>query len=113
MVEAVALINQKIARLHDKARTSHQITTKNYGFIPQVMLVTWLDFGESLSETFWRISDVVFFFKSSILLAISQDLNLTFDLTHDLDLGFRNVKFRNSDISGSVGLIDMKWTGAN
>ena len=31
---------------------------------------------------------------------------LTFDLTHDLDLGCFNVKFRNSSISG---LIDVKW----
>ena len=32
----------------------------------------------------------------------------TFDITHDLDLGFFKVKFRNSCISGIV-LIDMKW----
>ena len=33
---------------------------------------------------------------------------LTFDLTHDLDLGFFKVKFRISCISGIVSLIDMK-----
>ena len=34
--------------------------------------------------------------------------DLTFDLTHDLDLGCFKVKFRNSCISGIVGLIDVK-----
>ena len=34
---------------------------------------------------------------------------LTFDLTHDLDLGCFRVKFRNSCISWNVGLIDVKW----
>ena len=37
-----------------------------------------------------------------------QYVTLTFDLTHDLDLGCFNVKFRNSSISGIVGLIDVK-----
>ena len=37
---------------------------------------------------------------------------LTFDLTHDLDLGCLKVKFRNSSISGIVGLIDVKWKGS-
>ena len=36
-------------------------------------------------------------------------VTLTFDLTHDLDLGYFKVKFRNSSISGIVGLIDVKW----
>ena len=36
-------------------------------------------------------------------------MTLTFDLTHDLDLGCFKVKFRNSSISGIVGLIDVKW----
>ena len=35
-------------------------------------------------------------------------VTLTFDLTHDLDLGCFNVKFRNSSISGIVSLIDVK-----
>ena len=38
-----------------------------------------------------------------------QYVTLTFDLTHDIDLGFFNVKFQNSCISGIVGLIDVKW----
>ena len=41
-----------------------------------------------------------------------QYVNLTFDLTHDLDLGFFKVKFWNSSISGIVGLIDVKWKGS-
>ena len=38
-----------------------------------------------------------------------QYVTLTFDLTHDLDLGCFKVKFQNSFISGIVGLIDVKW----
>ena len=36
---------------------------------------------------------------------------LTFDLTHDLDLGCSKVKFRNSCITGIVGLIDCEMKG--
>ena len=38
-----------------------------------------------------------------------QYITLTFYLTPDLDLGCFKVKFRNSSISGIVGLIDVKW----
>ena len=38
-----------------------------------------------------------------------QYVTLTFDLTHDLDLGCFKVKFRNRSTSGIVGLIDVKW----
>ena len=41
-----------------------------------------------------------------------QYVTLTFDLTHDLDLGCFKVKFRNSSISRIVGLIDFKWKGS-
>ena len=41
-----------------------------------------------------------------------QYMTLTFDLTHDLDLGCYKVKFQNSSISGIVGLIDVKWKGS-
>ena len=41
-----------------------------------------------------------------------QCVTLTFDLTHDLDLGCFKVKFRNGSISGIVGLIDVKWKGS-
>ena len=37
-----------------------------------------------------------------------QYVTLTFVLTHDLDHGYFKVKFRNSSISGIVGLIDVK-----
>ena len=37
-----------------------------------------------------------------------QYVTFTFDLNHDLDLGCFKVKFRNSSISGIVGLIDVK-----
>ena len=36
-------------------------------------------------------------------------VTLTFDLIHDLDLRFFKIKFRNSCISGFVGMIDVKW----
>ena len=36
-----------------------------------------------------------------------QYMTSTFGLTHDLDLGCFKVNFRNSSISGIVGLIDM------
>ena len=36
----------------------------------------------------------------------------SFCLTHDLDHGYFKVKFRNSCISGIVGLIDVKWKGS-
>ena len=41
-----------------------------------------------------------------------QYMTLTFDLTHDLDLGCFKVKFQISSISGIVGLIDVKWKGS-
>ena len=41
-----------------------------------------------------------------------QYVTLTFDLTHDIDLGCFKVKFRNSPFSGIVGLIDVKWKGS-
>ena len=41
-----------------------------------------------------------------------QYVTLTFDLSHDLDLGCFKVKFRNSSISEIVGLIDVKWKGS-
>ena len=41
-----------------------------------------------------------------------QYVTLTFDLTHDIDLGHFKVKFQNSSISRIVGLIGVKWTGS-
>ena len=37
-----------------------------------------------------------------------QYVTLTFHFTHDLDLGCFKVKFRNSSISGIVGMTDVK-----
>ena len=39
-------------------------------------------------------------------------VTLTFDLTHDLDLGFFKIRIWNSCISGILGLIDVKWKGS-
>ena len=41
-----------------------------------------------------------------------QYVTLTFDLTHDFDLGYFKVEFRNNSISGIVGVIDVKWKGS-
>ena len=46
--------------------------------------------------------------KGSVSVGSVQYVTLTFDLTHDLDLGCFKVKFRNSSISGIVGLIYVK-----
>ena len=40
-------------------------------------------------------------------------VTLTFNLTHDLDIGCFKVKFRNSSFSEIVGLIDVKWYWAD
>ena len=50
--------------------------------------------------------------RKSIGWILVYYMTLTFDLTHDLDLGCFKVKFRNSCISGIVGLIDVKWKGS-
>ena len=43
---------QTFACLRDKVRTNHRITTKHGSFIALGMVITWLDFGEVLLETF-------------------------------------------------------------
>ena len=67
-------------------RTTHQITTKRSSFVALVMVITWLDFRDILLKT--------------VILA---NLLLKFRMC------FFKVKFRNSSISGIVGLIDVKW----
>ena len=95
-----------------------------------VMVITWLDFGENcyFGKFSLKISDVFFKVKhyfghisgmvglidvkrkgSASVGYWAQYVTLTFDLTHDLDLGGFKVKFRNSSFSGIVGLIDVKW----
>ena len=94
------------------------------------MVTTWSEFGEVLLETFILAKFRMCFFKvkhyfghiSGMIGPIDvkrkgsasvgywiQYVTLTFDLTHDLGLGYFKVKFRNSFISGIVGLIDVKW----
>ena len=111
----------KICFLHDEVRTTHPITTKRDRFMPIVMLITWLDFGEILLITFFFLQFILknfgFFSGSNTLGHISGmvggliDLKqkgnvsveywvyyvtFTIDLTQDLDLVFFKVKFRNS-----------------
>ena len=98
------------------------------------MVITWLDFGEVLLETFilayflykFRMCfvKVKHYFghisrmvgpidvkrkRSTSVGYWVQYVTLTFHLTHDLHLGYFKVKFRNSSISGIVGLIYVKW----
>ena len=101
------------------------------------MVITWLDFREIMLKTvilanflkkfrmsffkvkhyFGHISGMVGLIdvkqKGSALVEFwVQYVTLTFDLTHDLDLGCFKVKFQNSSITGIVGLIDVKWKGS-
>ena len=50
--------------------------------------------------------------RKCISWILAYYVTLTFNLTHDLDVGFFKVKFPNSSISGIVGLIDGKWKGS-
>ena len=115
-------------------RTTHRITTKHGRFIALVMVITRLDFEEILLETFilanFLLKFRMCFFKVKHYFGLisgmvgpidvkrkgsasvgywAQYVTLTFDLTHDFDLGCFKVKFRNSSFSGIVGLIDVKW----
>ena len=123
--------------LCQKVRTIHRITTKHGSFVALVIVITWLDFGEILLKTvilvnflkkFWMCFFKVKYYLGHISGMVSsidvkrkasalvgywvQYMTLTFDLTHDLDLGCFKVKFQNSSISGTVGLIDAKWKGS-
>ena len=121
---------QKFACLHDKARTTHCITTKHGSFVALVMVITWLNFLENCyfgkfslkildvflqgQTLFGHISEMVGPIdvkrKGSALFGYwVQYMTLTFDLTHDPNLGCFKVKFLNSSISRIVGLINVKW----
>ena len=69
---------QKLACLLDKVRTTQPITTKLGSYISLIMVITWLDFGGILFETFFlpifssKILDV-FFQGQTLLLDISQE----------------------------------------
>ena len=109
---------QKFACLHDKLRTTHQITTKHGSLFALIMVITWLDFGEVLLETFILANFLykmrMCFFKvkhyfghiSGMVCPIDvkrkgsawvgysvQYVTFTFDLTHDLEVGCFKVKF--------------------
>ena len=67
---------KKIACLHDYVRTAHAITTKLGRDIPQVMFITWKDFGEIMLELFLAIFSPILrcdFSRSNTLLAISLE----------------------------------------
>ena len=51
-VTDVTLINKNFFCLCNKLRTTHRIMTKRDSFIALVMVITWLDFGAFLLETF-------------------------------------------------------------
>ena len=116
-------------------RTTDPITTKHGSFIAMVMVITWFDFGQVLLEIvvlknflqkfrmwffkvktlFWAYlrngwSDVKWKGRASVEWWVWY-VTLTFDLTHDLDLGCFKVKFWNSCISGIIDLIDVKRKG--
>ena len=130
-VTAVALISKNLFVCANKVGTTHRITTKSGSFIALVMVITWLDFGEILLNFFSNFGCVFFKVKhyfghisgmvgpidvkrkgSALVGHWVQYITLTYDLTHDLDLGCFMVKFWNSSISGIVGLIDVKWKGS-
>ena len=109
------------------------MTTKHDSFIAIVMVITWWDFWEVLLET-------VIFFKNFGCVFQGQTLFWPYlrngcpdwcetkrkcigwilGTMCDLDLWPQSwpwpwmfkVKFRNSSISGIVGLIDVKWKGS-
>ena len=93
------------------------------------MVIMWLDFKEVLLETFiWahflqgqnyfdHISGMVGLIgvkrkRSASVGYWYYYYTLTFDLTHDLDLGCFKVKFRNCCIPRIIGLIVVKWNGS-
>ena len=106
-------------------RSTHRVTTKHTWqlFCPSHGYYLIRFWRSSLGHFYFgkfslKISDE--FFQGQTLFDVkrkgsasvgywAQYVNLTFDLTHDLDLGCFKVKFRNSSFSGIVGLIDVKW----
>ena len=66
-----------------------------------------LDFAEILLESILLMN-----LKNECILYRVNYVTSIFDLTHDLDLGFLEVKFWNSCNSGIIGLIDVKQKGS-
>ena len=113
------------------------ITTKRSSIIALVIVFTWLDFGEVLLETYlgkFSSKNLDVFFQSQSLFwpylrnggsywceTKRKCIRWILGIKCELDLRphscpwawmFRKVKFRNSCISGIVGLIDVKWKGS-
>ena len=121
-------------------RTTHRITTKLGSFIALVMVITWLAkyWRSSVGNRYFskfslKISDV--FFQGQTLFwpylwngwsdwceTKRMCISWILDIIRDLDLWPHSwpwpwmfqgcIKFRNSCISGIVGLIDVKWKGS-
>ena len=115
-------------------RMTHLITTKRGSFSALVMVITWLYFGDILLEIFILANFLqnnircVFFKVTHYFGQISGMVGpidvkwrgsasvrywvwyvtLTFDLTHDLELGCFKVKFR----SNYIGLFDVILKGS-
>ena len=127
----------KFAFLHDTVRITHPITTKLSSVIALVMVITWLDFEKKSARNcylaiflyqfrmcFFKVKHyfghipgmvVRLMWNEKEVHRLDTEYNMwpwPFYLTHDLDLVYFNVKFRNSCISGIVGLIDLKWKGS-
>ena len=123
----------KICCLRDKLKTTRRIITKHSSVIALVVVITWLDFGEVLWETlilanclkkFWCVFQGQTLFWSYLrngwsdwCETIRKCISWMLGTICDLDLWPHSwpwpwmfqVKFRNSPISGIVGLNDVKW----
>ena len=132
----------KFVCLQDKVKTTHLITPKLGSNIPRVMLITWSDFeGFRLETLFCQIFVGNFgcvFSRSNIKIGQISGMvgpidvkrkggasveywvnyvNLTFDLTHDLDLVVSRSKFEIAlfekwgiDWHGTKGMwVDHSW----
>ena len=79
---------QKFACVQDKVRTTQPITTKLRSYIPLVIVITWLDFGEILLEIIFLPN-----FLGKFRMCFFQ------------------VKHSIGHISGMVGPVDVKRKG--
>ena len=121
---------RKNASLHDKARTTHAVTTQLGSYVPLLMIIAWLDFGEMMFATFLAnfCSDVIFQCQTLYWQYISNGwsnwhdqkgrvsiaywvnyLTLTFNLIYEFHLRFYMVQFRNCCIPRIVGPIERMW----
>ena len=75
-------LGQYFACLHDKARTTHPITTK-HRYIPMLMFITWLNFGGILLEFFFIW---IFFSKFHMYFSISNSIGHILGLVGQIDI---------------------------